>query len=298
MKRSLAVALGVAIVVAIVVIANALYIVDQTKQALVLQFGDPIKVVREPGLKLKVPFLQNVVLYDNRVQGFDPPSEEIIASDQKRLKVDTYAQYKIVDPLQFYRSVGNDAIVRARLGATMSAALRRSLGNVILANVLSDDRARIMTEIRNDVKAQAAAFGINVIDVRIKRADLPTENSQAIFQRMQSEREREAKEFRAQGAELAQRIRARADRERTVILAEATKQAQILRGQGDGDSIRIYADAFGQDKDFFAFYRSMQAYQTALGTADTTMVLSPNSEFFRFFNSKSGIIPSGKPSQP
>ncbi|HWK48220.1 MAG TPA: protease modulator HflC [Stellaceae bacterium] len=291
MTRNLMIGIGVGIVALLIVLANSLYVVDQTKQALVLYFGEPIRVVRTPGLKLKVPFIQNVVLYDNRVQGFDAPSEEVIAADQKRLVVDTYAQYKIVDPLQFYRSVGSDTIVRARLGATMSGSLRRSLGNIILATLLSDQRAKIMTEIRNDVKAQAVAFGIDVIDVRIKRADLPPENSQAIYARMQSEREREAKEFRAQGAELAQGIRARAERDRTVLLAEAQRNAQILRGQGDGESVKIYADAFGQDKDFFAFYRSMQAYQTGLPGSGTTMVLSPNSEFFRYFRSMTGAPP-------
>jgi membrane protease subunit HflC len=288
MRRFLLPAAGIILVVAAILVYNSLFIVRQTHQALVLQFGEPKRVLQDPGLQAKLPFVQNVIYFDKRVLDFELPSEEVIASDQKRLVVDSYARFRIVDPLQFYRAVGSETAVRNRLGATISGSMRRVLGSSTLQAVLSEERGKIMREIRDEVNGQAKAFGIEVIDVRIRRADLPEENSQAIFARMQSEREREAREFRAQGAELAQRIRSRAERERTIILAEAQKQAQITRGQGEGESIRIYADAFGQDADFFSFYRSMQAYREALGGSETTMVLSPDSQFFRYFNTMNG----------
>ena len=281
MNRAVLAGAIVAAIVLILVAFNSLFIVDQTSQALVIQFGQPIRDVRDPGLHVKAPW-QNAVFYDRRVLDYEPPSEEVIAADQKRLVVDSYARYRIVNPLQFYQSVGTEAVMQLRLGATISGTLRRVLGNVVLSALLSPERARIMGEIRDQVATQAKSFGIEVIDVRIRRADLPQENSQAIYARMQSERQREANEYRAQGAELAQGIRARAERDRTVILAEATKQSQILRGQGDAESIKIYADAFGKDVDFFTFYRSLEAYRTAIGP-DTTMVLSPTSEFFQYF---------------
>jgi membrane protease subunit HflC len=274
----------VAVVVGLIGL-SCLFIVDQTQQALVLYFGQPQREVKEPGLKAKLPlFFENVVYFDRRVLDIEPPSEEVIASDQKRLVVDSFARFRIVNPLQFYQSVGTEQTARSRLGSIISGSLRRVLGNVTLASVLSEERDRIMRQITDEVAAQAKAFGIDVIDVRLRRADLPEENSQAIYARMQSERQREAAEFRAQGAEFAQRIRSVAERERTVIIAEAQRQAQILRGQGDGESVRIYADAFGKNPDFFAFYRSMQAYRESLAGHDTTLVLSPDSEFFRFFN--------------
>ena len=281
MNRSLIAGGIVAAAVLILVAFNSLFIVDQTAQALVIQFGQPIRDVRTPGLHVKAPW-QNAVFYDRRVLDYEPPSEEVIAADQKRQVDDTYARYRIVNPLQFYQSVGTEAVMQLRLGATISGTQRRVLGNVVLSALLSPERAKIMTEIRDQVATQAKSFGIEVIDVRIRRADLPQENSQAIYARMQSERQREANEYRAQGAEQAQGIRARAEKDRTVILAEATKQSQILRGQGDAESIKIYADAFGKDPEFFTFYRSLEAYRTALGP-DTTMVLSPDSEFFQYF---------------
>lgn len=281
MNRAVFVGGIVAAAVLILVAFNSLFIVDQTAQALVIQFGQPIRDVRAPGLHVKAPW-QNVVFYDRRVLDYEPPSEEVIAADQKRIVVDSYARYRIVNPLQFYQSVGTEAVMQLRLGATISGTQRRVLGNVVLSALLSPERAKIMGEIRDQVAAQAKSFGIEVIDVRIRRADLPQENSQAIYARMQSERQREANEYRAQGAEQAQGIRARAERDRTVILAEATKQSQILRGQGDAESIKTYADAFGKDVDFFTFYRSLEAYRTAIGP-DTTMVLSPTSEFFQYF---------------
>jgi modulator of FtsH protease HflC len=288
MNRTVLTAGAVAIVVVIVLALSSLFTVDQTEQAIVLQFGAFKRQVRDPGLHVKLPFVQNVIYYDRRVLDTDPPTEEVIAADQKRLVVDSYARFRIVDPLQFYQSMGTEQAARGRLNATISGSLRRVLGNITLGSVLSDERGKIMRQITEEVATQAKPFGIDVIDVRLRRADLPEENSQAIFARMQSERQREAQEFRAQGDEFAQRIRSVAERERTVIIAEAQKQSQILRGQGEGESVKIYADAFGKDKNFFAFYRSMQAYREALGGQNTTLVLSPDSDFFRFFGSSSG----------
>jgi modulator of FtsH protease HflC len=294
------VAITVAVITAIVVIfvaTSALFIVDQTEQAIVLQFGEFKRAVRDPGLHVKLPLFQNVVYYDRRVLDIEPPTEEVIASDQKRLVVDSYARFRIDDPLQFYQSVGTELAARSRLNSIISASLRRVLGNVTLASVLSDQRADIMKQATEEVKQQAKSFGIDVIDVRLRRADLPEENNQAIYARMQSERQREAQEFRAQGDEFAQRIRSVAERERTVIIAEAQRQSQITRGEGDGESVKIYADAFGKDKDFFAFYRSMQAYRDALGGSNTSLVLSPDSEFFRYFG-HGGLAPADGAAKP
>jgi modulator of FtsH protease HflC len=284
-NRSLLTGLVIALVVLVIAASSAFFIVDERQQALVLQFGEVRRIVREPGLQLKVPFVQNVIHIDKRVLDFEPPAEEVIASDQKRLVVDAFARFRIVDPLDFYRALGSEQAARSRLGSTISGALRRVLGGVTLASVLSDERDRIMRQITEEVASQAEAFGIDVIDVRIRRADLPEENNQAIFARMQSEREREAREFRAQGAEFAQRIRSAAERERTIIIAEGQRKSQILRGQGEGESVRIYAEVFGRDTDFFAFYRSLQAYRAALSGQDTTFLLAPDSEFFRYFGS-------------
>ena len=289
MKLSGLTILGIVVLIVGVVAFSSLYTVHQTEQALVLQFGDPKRVVKEPGLKVKLPFVQNVVTFDKRILAYDAPAEEMIAADQKRLVVDAFARFRIVDPLKFFQSVGNERVARSRLAAIINSSLRRVLGEVPLANVLTVERTELMAKILLLVNQESQPLGINVIDVRIKRADLPEANSQAIYARMRSEREREAREFRAQGAEVSQRIRSRADREKTVLLAEAGKQAQILRGEGDARRNRIFAEAFNQDPEFFAFYRSMQAYREALGGEDTTMVLSPDSEFFRFFRNLSGI---------
>jgi modulator of FtsH protease HflC len=282
MNRTLLTAAAIAAIVVVVLAFSAFFTVDQTEQAIVLQFGEFKRAVRDPGLHVKLPFVQNVVYYDRRVLDTDPPTEEVIAADQKRLVVDSYARFRIVDPLQFYQSMGTELAARGRLNATISGSLRRVLGNITLGSVLSDERSKIMRQITEEVATQAKPFGIDVIDVRLRRADLPEENSQAIFARMQSERQREAQEFRAQGDEFAQRIRSVAERERTVIIAEAQKQSQILRGQGDSESIRISAEAYGQDKDFFTFYRSLQAYREGLSGQGTTLVLSPDSAFFKY----------------
>ena len=281
--RRLLIVIAVALVVVGIVATSALFIVDQTEQALVLQFGQPRRVIREPGLWVKRPFLEDVRPYDNRLLDFEPPPEEVIVSDQKRLVVDTYTRYRITDPLLFYQTANSEVAVRARLSAMVNGSLRRVLGNVTLSALLSHERPAIMKQIRDEVRDQAKGFGIDVVDVRIRRADLPEENSQAIYARMVSERQQQAAQFRGEGAEAAQTVRANADRERTVIIAEAQRDAQKVRGDGDAQSIRIYADAFGQDKEFFAFYRSMQAYRDALTGHGTSFVLTPDTGFFRFF---------------
>jgi membrane protease subunit HflC len=286
MSRNLTV---IAIAAAVVIILGlwSTFVVHQTEQVIVLRFGNPVRVINEPGLKFRIPVAETIVSYDKRVLASDPEAEEVIASDQKRLVVDAFARYRIVDPLRFYQTVSNEQGLRARLERVINGTLRNVVGNVTLASVLSDERAAIMSEIQKQVQNEAKNFGIDVIDVRIRRADLPQANSEAIYARMKSEREREAKEFRAQGAELAQRIRARADRERTVLVADAEKQAQILRGEGDATQVQIWAKAANQDPEFFAFYRSMEAYREALGDG-TTMVLAPDSDFLRYFRDRHG----------
>ncbi len=240
--------------------------------------------------------MQNIERFDKRILNYDGPAEEIIAADQKRLVVDTFTRYRIVDPLKFFISVQTQAVAETRLGPIVNSSLRRVLGEVPLSSVLTDERPALMAEITRLVGQQTENLGIEVVDVRIKRADLPSENSQAIFRRMQREREREAAEFRAQGAEQAQRIRAIAYRERVVILAQAQRDAQILRGEGDAQRNKIFADAFGQDPEFFSFYRSMLAYENTLASEDTSMVLSPQSEFFRYFQDfERSLFPDGAP---
>jgi membrane protease subunit HflC len=269
---------------------SSFYTVHQVQQALVLQFGEPVRVVKEPGLKFKTPFIQDVTYLDKRILDLDAPPEEIIASDQKRLVVDAFARFKIVDPLLFFQTVGNETVARSRMGALINSNIRQVLGSEAFSTVLSGERDALMQRISDLVNEEAKDFGIFIVDVKIKRADLPQANSQAIYRRMQTERLREAAEFRAQGAESAQRIRSRADREKTVLIAEAQKQSEILRGEGDSKAVKIFADAFGKDPDFFAFYRSMQAYSKALGGDDTTMVLTPDSEFFRYFGNIDGKL--------
>lgn len=288
MKRTLLIVIGVLVIVAGLVINSAAFIVHQTEQAIVLQFGDPKRVIQDPGLHFKLPFVQDVTYFDSRILDYAPPQEEIIAADQKRLVVDSFVRYRIADPLEFYKAVGTELAARARLAGIVSAALRRTVGNSPLTAVLSSERADLMEAIRNDTNEAAVKLGLNIVDFRIRRADLPQANADAIYQRMQSEREREAREFRAQGAEIAQRIRARAERERTVLIAESRRQSQELRGEGDSQAIKVYADAFGKDPEFFSFYRSMEAYRKALKPDGTTMVLSPDSDFFKYFRNQAG----------
>ncbi|WP_028465509.1 MULTISPECIES: protease modulator HflC [Nisaea] len=286
MNKGLAV-LGVLVLGAGFVAFTSLFVVPQVQQAIVLQFGAPIEAVKDPGLKVKLPW-QNVVYYDKRVLDLDPPKQQVILSDQKRLDVDSYARFKIVDPLLFFQTVKDEMGARSRLSPIINSALRRVLGNETLLSILSDQRISIMASIRQQANDGARPLGMELVEVRIRRADYPEETSLNIYNRMKSEREREAKEFRAQGQEEAQKIRADADKQRVVIVAEAKKQSEILRGQGDAEAIRIYAKAFGKDPEFFAFYRSMQAYRKAMTGGDTTMVLSPDSDFFKFFKNIEG----------
>ena len=272
-----------AIVLIAVVVFQSLFIVQEISQAIVLQFGDPKKIITKAGLNFKLPFIQNVVFLDKRILNLDNAPEEVIAADQKRLIVDAIARFKIIDPLKFYISVGNERVARSRLSTIINSRIRGVLGTQELATLLSTDRTKQMAIIQNDVNTEAKNFGIEIVDVRIKRADLPPANSEAIYKRMQTEREREAKEFRAQGAEIAQKIRSTADKDVTVLLAEANKKSEIMKGEGDGLRNKIFADAFGKDPQFFGFYRAMQAYEKALIGGETSLVLSPDSEFFKFF---------------
>jgi modulator of FtsH protease HflC len=267
---------------------TTLFTVNEIQQAIILQFGDPKRVIQKAGLNFKIPFVQNVVLLDKRILNLDAPSEEIIASDQKRLIVDAFARFKIKDPLKFYISVGNERVARSRLSTIINSRIRGVLGNEELATLVSKERGRLMDKITQDVNAEASKLGIEIIDVRIKRADLPQQNSEAVYRRMQTERLREAKEFRAEGAEIAQTVRSTADKEVTIILAEANKKSEILKGEGDGKRNKIFADAFGKDPNFFSFYRAMQSYEKSLIGGETSLILSPDSEFFRFFG-KSGL---------
>jgi len=271
------------------VVYLSLFTVKEINQAIVLQFGDPKKIVTTAGLQYKIPFIQNVVFLDRRILSLDPAPAEVIASDQKRLIVDAYARFKIIDPLKFYISVGDERVARSRLATIINSRIRSVLGKQSLATLLSEERSTQMSIIQEGVNVEAEKFGITIIDVRIKRADLPQANSEAIYKRMQTEREREAKEFRARGAEMAVTITSTADRKVTVILANAEKQSEIMKGEGDGIRNKIFADAFGRDPDFFSFYRAMQAYETALIGGDTTLILSPDSDFFKFFGN-SGVI--------
>jgi len=265
-----------------------LFTVNEIQQAIILQFGDPKRVIQKAGLNYKIPFIQNVVLLDKRILNLDAPSEEVIASDQKRLIVDAFARFKIKDPLKFYISVGNERVARSRLSTIINSRIRGVLGKEELATLVSKERARLMDKITQDVNVEASKLGIEIIDVRIKRADLPQANSEAVYRRMQTERLREAKEFRAEGAEIAQTVRSTADKEVTIILAEANKKSEILKGEGDGKRNKIFAEAFGKDPDFFSFYRAMQSYEKSLIGGETSLILSPDSEFFRFFG-KSGL---------
>ncbi len=268
---------------------NSAFTVNQTQQALVLQLGEPKRTIQEPGLSFKMPFIQDVTYYEKRVLSLIPQdAQEVILSDQKRLMVDAYARYQISDPLLFYQTVRNELGARGRLEAIIDSSVRRALGNETLASILTGQRNDITRSIGDEVNESVSSLGIQIIDVRLRRADYPEATSQNIFNRMKSERTREAKEFRATGEEEAQKIRSAAEKIRTVIISEAQRTAQETRGSGDSEAIRIYAKSFGQDSEFFAFYRSMEAYRKSFNEKDTSMVLSPDSAFFRFFLDKDG----------
>jgi len=289
----LGIAGGVLIVLAIIAAIvgySALFTVYQTRLALVVRLGQPVRIVTEPGLNLKIPLIDSVIYVDKRILDLENQAQEVIASDQKRLVVDAFARYRINDALRFYQSVGSIEGANSRLSTLMNAALRRVLGEATLTHVVRDDRATLMARVRDQLDREAQAFGITVVDVRIRRADLPSENSQAVYDRMKSERKREATEFRAQGSQRALEIKARADRDATVIVAEAQSKGDQMRGEGEAERNRIFAEAFGKDPDFFGFYRSMQAYETGLKHNDTRMVLKSYSDFFRYF-----ADPAGRP---
>ena len=279
---------GVILFIVGVVASSSLFIVEQTQQAIVLFFGKPQKTIQDPGLYFKIPFGEEVVYYDKRVLDLDPPKERMILADQKRLDVDSYARYRIVDPLLFYQTTRRVTEVSGKMSPIINSSLRRVLGNETLLEILSGKRAEIMVDIQKAVNDAVMRFGMEIVEVRVRRADYPEETRSNIENRMKSERDREAKEFRARGFEMAEGIRADAGKQKIVLLAQAQKKAETLRGEGDGLAIKIYADAFGQDPEFFAFYRSMQAYKKSMDSQDTTMVLSPNSDFFRFFGDITG----------
>ncbi|MEQ9607736.1 MAG: protease modulator HflC [Kiloniellaceae bacterium] len=288
MRMSTNLIIGIVVVVLGLLAYGSLFTVTETQQAIVMQFGEPKRVISEPGLSWKVPLIQNVQYYEKRVLNLDPPGENILLSDQKRLIVDVFARYRIADPLKFFQTVRSEETARSRLGTIINGRLRQILGNSTLAAVLSDERTQILRDLRESVDQETQRFGIALVDVRIRRADLPDETRESVYNRMRSEREREAAEFRAQGFEQGQRITAAADREATVIRAEAQRESSILRGQGEGLRTEILNNAYGQDPEFFNFYRSMQAYSAALGADSTYMVLSPDSDFFSFFNEGEG----------
>ena len=280
--------LAVVLLAALILAYGALFTVHQTQQALVVRLGEPREVYTEPGLHVKWPLIETVIPIDKRILDLETPSQEVIASDQKRLVVDAFARYRINNPLRFYQTVSTIDGANSRLATLLISALRRVLGEATFIQLVRDERPQLTQQIRDQLDREAAALGIAVVDVRIRRADLPEQNSQAVYQRMQTERHREAAEFRAQGAQRAQEIRARADRDVTVLIADATSRAEQIRGEGDATRNRIFADAFSRDTDFFNFYRSMQAYEASLRHNDTRMLLKPDSEFFRFFTDPSG----------
>ena len=289
MKPQVKFILGIVAAAAIIVLLDSLFIVPQIQQAIVIQFGEPKRVIQEPGLHAKVPFIQRVILYDNRLLGLDPPAKEVLLSDKKRIVVDAFLRFRIVNPLLFYQALQTEEMAHSRLSDATVSSLRDVLGKFDMKTILSPKRAEIMDQIRDEVDSKAKAFGVEVVDVRIRRADLPNETSQAVYARMRSEREREAKEFRAQGQQMNQKIKAEADRDKIKLLAQAQKDAQILRGQGDKEAANIWAKASRRDKDFYAFYRSLEAYKNSMKTEGTSLVISPDSEFFKFF----GTLPAG-----
>jgi membrane protease subunit HflC len=288
----------VLIIAALIVAYSSLFTVYPTQQALVLRLGKPQPPITEPGLHVKAPFIDTVVYIDKRILDLEAPAQEVIASDQKRLVVDAFARYKITDSLRFYQTLGSINGANSQLAILLNSALRRVLGEATFIQVVRDQRAQLMARIRGLIDNEAANYGIQVVDARIRRADLPEQNSQAVYKRMQTERQREAAEYRAQGAQRAQEIRSRADRQVTVLIADANSKGQQIRGEGDATRNQIFNKAYTQDPDFFSFYRSMQAYETGLKPADTRLLLKPDTSFFRFFNSPSGTGNAGKPSLP
>jgi modulator of FtsH protease HflC len=283
------------VLVALIVLYGSVFTVYQTDQVIVVRLGQPIRVVTEPGLNFKVPLLESVISVEKRIVDLENPAQEVITSDQKRLVVDAFARYRINDALKFYQTIGAIEGANARLSTLLNSALRRVLGEASTTDVVRDKRAQLMSQVRTQLENEAQSFGVAVVDVRIRRADLPEQNSQAVYQRMQTERQREAAEFRAEGSQRSQEIHARADRDVTVLIAEAQSKGEQTRGEGDAERNRIYAEAYGRDPDFFTFYRSMQAYESGLRSNDTRMVLKPDSDFFRYFGDPMGKLREGAP---
>jgi membrane protease subunit HflC len=294
MRALSAVALIVGAIALLIVSTGAMFTVQQTQQALVLRFGEPVPgrgLITKPGLHFKIPLVEDVVYLDNRILDLEAPKQEVLASDNTRIEVDSFLRYRIVDPLKFYQTVGSIERANSQLGFVLNSAVRRVLGEANLTQIVRDDRASLMTKIKDQVNLEVGRLGVVAVDVRIRRADLPKQISEKVFSRMQTERAREAAEYRAQGSEQAQKIVAGADRDVVVLRGNAQRQADQTRGEGDAERNRIFADAFGKDADFFAFYRSMQAYEAGLKSSDTRMVISPKSDFFRFFGSAKGEVP-------
>jgi membrane protease subunit HflC len=302
MKAAASFVLIGAVVLILIVAAASLFTVQQTEQALVLRFGEPVAgrgLVTEPGLHVKVPFIENVVYLDNRILDVEAPKQEVLASDNTRIEVDSFLRYKIIDPLKFYQTVGTIERANSQLGFILNSAVRRVLGEANLTQIVRDERSNLMLKIRDQVNQEGSRLGIVAVDVRIRRADLPKQISEKVFSRMQTERAREAAEYRAQGSEMAQTITAKADRDVVVLRGDAQRQADQTRGEGDAERNRIFAEAFGKDPDFFAFYRSMQAYEAGLKSGDTRMVISPKADFFRYFNSpRGGPLPTAAAAPP
>lgn len=273
--------IAILVVIFLAVAFKGLFIVEQRQQAIVLQFGNPVRVIKTPGLKIKVPFIQNVMFFDNRVLDLDVEEKEVIASDQKRIIINAFAKYRIVNPLAYYQSAGNRNSVKGKLNTILDSSLRQVMGAEELKSLLTEERVVVMNRIQKAMSEQTKVFGIEIVDVRIMRSDLPDENSNAIYRRMQTEREREAKEIRAEGEEIAQRITAEADKEKTVILAEARKQSETLKGQGEARATKIFADAFGRDIEFFEFYRTMESYKKSMTEENTKIIISPDNEYFK-----------------
>jgi membrane protease subunit HflC len=291
MKGVSGLAVLLAVIFILIVASASMFTVQQTEQAIVLRFGEPVAgrgLITQPGLHFKIPFIENVVTLDNRILDLEAPKQEVLASDNTRIEVDSFLRYRIIDPLKYYQSVGTIERGNNQLGYILNSSVRRVLGEANLTQIVRDDRANLMVKIREQVNQEASRFGVVTTDVRIRRADLPRQISEKVFSRMQTERAREAAEFRAQGSEQAQKITSKADRDVVVIRGDAQRQADQVRGEGDAERNRIFAEAFGKDPDFFSFYRSMQAYETGLRSGDTRMIISPKSEFFRFFGATGG----------
>jgi len=293
MNRSLLTIIVIVVIAAGFLLRGALFTVHQAQQALVVQFGDPRRVITEPGLHVKIPLIQDVVYFDKRILGLDAQPEEILTADQRRLVVDSFVRYRIVNPLLFYQTVRNELGLRGRLAPSVANAFRGAFGRLEAATVISGDRPSAMQQVTTTLQEDSRRLGIELVDVRIKRADFPDTISQAIFRRMQTERQREANEQRATGFELAEKIRSEAERQRTVLIADARRRSEILRGEGDAERTKIFAEAANKDPEFYNFYRSLQAYSKVMQPGDTTMVLSPDSDFFRYFEN-----PTGAPRRP